>query len=646
MINDNVQIKSIIYHLPALNCYESLKLQMVKCNNRNYIRGKIMKKILTLALLFSAFAASVSAQTVARKTASDTLPNGYWSLEKSQPIIDKIQTTRLAPDLSNLTANERRAIEKLNEVGAIFQNLYEMQRNPQALEARRALEQLDRRNSSAATRNLLTLYRLNQGAVATTLDNKREAFLPNIETPAGGGMYPADATKEELDAFLNANPDKRKEILGERTLVRRATAANLQRDLSKLRQFPVLDTLHPNLKARLQNDLKKPNAKSFYAVPYSVAYADELIKAHALLNEAADIVNADDEEFAGYLRNRSRDLLTDDYESGDAVWVTARFRHLNGQMGSYETYDDALYGVKTYFSFNVLNTRQTETTNLRKALTGLQALENSLPYENHKRIKEDISVGVYDVVSDFAQSRGGNTATILPNEAIYARRYGRTIMIRANILQNTEIFNASLKGFQVAVPTANANDLTPDGNFYYTLWHEIGHYLGVDRTKNNQDLHDALQENADVYEEMKADLVSLFLAEALQKQGYYTKDQMRSVYAAGVRRVLQNNKPRRSQPYNTMQLMQWNFYMENGLLEFDRRTQRLKINYDKYHAVVGKLLARVFEIQSNGDKAASDKFIDQYTSWDETLHGTIAKNIRDSQQYRFRLFKYAALNEG
>nr|MBA2619696.1 NUDIX hydrolase [Acidobacteriota bacterium] len=286
-----------------------------------------MKKILTLALLFSAFAAAVSAQTAARKTASGDLPNGYWSLEKSQPIIDKMQTTRLAPDLSNLTANERGAIEKLNEVGAIFQNLYEMQRNPQAFEARRALEQLDKRNSSAATRNLLTLYRLNQGAVATTLDNKREAFLPNIETPAGGGMYPADATKEELDAFLNANQDEREEILGQRTVVRRTTAANLQRDLSKLKQFPVIDTLHPNLKTQLQNFLRKPNQKSFYVVPYSVAYADELIKAHALLNEAADIVQKDDEEFAGYLRNRSRDLLTDDYESGDAVWVTARFKH-------------------------------------------------------------------------------------------------------------------------------------------------------------------------------------------------------------------------------------------------------------------------------------------------------------------------------
>jgi hypothetical protein len=603
-----------------------------------------MKQILVLALTLITFVGYIPAQTATRSVSSGNLPNGYWSLEKSQPVIDKMQTIRLAPNISNLSAGERSAIEKLNEVGKIFQDLYELQRHPQSVTARKDLEQLDKRTgSSAATQNLLTLYRLFQSPIGTTLDNKREPFLPIKEAPAGGGMYPADAAKEELDTFLAANPGKRDSILGSRTVVRRSTAPNLQRDLLKLRQYPVLDTLHPNLKRELQT--MKPNAKSFYAVPYSVAYADELIRAHTLLNEAADLLQQDDEEFAGYLRNRSRDLLSDDYESGDAAWVSARFKNLNAQIGPYETYDDPFYGVKTYFSFNVLKTRQPETTNLRKALSGIQALENSLPYDNHKKVKEDISVGVYDIISDFAQSRGGNTATILPNEALYARRYGRTIMIRANILQNPKIFEANKAAWQVAVAPEYANHLTPDGQFYYTLWHEVGHYLGVDRTKGGQDLDAALQENANTMEEMKADLVSLFVAETLQKQGYYTKDQLRAVYASGVRRVLQTAQPRRSQPYQTMQVMQWNFFMENGLLEFDPKTKRLEINYDKYHDVVGKLLQKILDVQYQGDKAATDRFIEQYSRWDENLHGAIAKNIREQQRYRFRLFKYAALGE-
>lgn len=580
---------------------------------------------------------------------AQTLPAGYWPLEKSQPLIDKTQTIRLAPDVSHLSAGEKTAVAKLIEVGKIFQTLYEQQRHPQATSAYRDLLQLDKRlGSKPATQNLLTIYRLFQGPIATTLENKREAFLPVEEIQPGKSVYPWGVKRAEIDAFLTAHPDKRNAILDLRTVVRRATPQNAQRDLALLQKYPVLDTLHPKLKSELTQIARRPRgarneSAGFYAVPYSVAYADALMRAHELLNEAADAVQQDDEEFARYLRNRGRDLLSDDYESGDAAWVTGRFKNLNAQIGSYETYDDELYGVKTFFSLNVLGTKQAETTALRRAMQGLQAIEDSLPYDHHKKIREDIPVGVYDVVADFAQSRGGNTATILPNESYLARRYGRTILLRANIMRDPNIFVSTGNTFEAAVGPEQAKELTSDGNFYRTLWHEVGHYLGVDRTKDNRDLDEALQENASALEEMKADLVSLFAAEPLRKQGYYSDAQLRSVYAGGILRVLQNNKPRRDQPYNTMQLMQWNFFLDNGLLTFE--SGRLRIHYDKYHEVVGKLLKKVLDVQYQGDKAASDRFIDDYTKWDENLHGVIAKNIRDRQRYRFRVFKYAALGE-
>ena len=579
--------------------------------------------------------------------------NGYWPIEKSQPIVDKTQTIRLAPDVSQLSDGERKAVAKLIEVGQIFQQLYELQRHPEALTSYRALEQQNKQNGGTpATQNLLTLYRLFQGPIATTLDNKREPFLPVEPLKPGKNMYPWGITKEEVEQFINSskNPDEtRSEILDLRTVVRTANAKNLREDIAKLNQYPVLTGLHPKLLGQLQQLAQRPAVATakvpLYAVPYSLAYADELVKAHGLLNEAADAVAKDDDEFARFLRNRARDLLSNDYESGDASWVTGRFKNLNAQIGSYETYDDELFGVKTFFAFCLLRSRQQETTALREAMKGLQGLEDSLPYQNHKKVREDIPVGVYDVVADFGQSRGGNTATILPNESYLARRYGRTILLRANIMRDPNIFESTSSTFAAAVGEAQAKELTSDGNFYRTLWHEVGHYLGVDRTKDGRDLDEALQDNSNTLEEMKADLVSLFVAEALHKQGYYTDAQLRSVYAGGILRVLQNNKPRRDQPYNTMQLMQWNFYLQNGLLSFDQATKTLRIDYAKYHEVVGKMLERTLAVQYAGDKAASDKFIDEYTQWDENLHGAIAANIRAQQRYRFRLFKYAALGE-
>ncbi len=601
-----------------------------------------MERILAVTFLLT-MCVLATAQITSRKSSQSKLPPGYWPPEKSQPLVDKTQTVRLSPDLATLSAGEREAVNKLLEVGKIFQNLFEQQRHAQALSSEQKLEQLDKQmGSTAATANLLMLYRLNQGPIATTLDNKREPFLPVDPAQPGKNVYPWGVTKQEIETFLAAHPEKRDYILDLRTVVRRATPENLQRDLSVLRQHPVLDTLHPGLKQELK---VMRTEKGFYAVPYSVAYAEELLRAHELLNEAADALQKDDDEFARFLRNRARDLLSDDYESGDAAWVTGHFNNLNAQIGSYEVYDDELYGVKTFFAFSLLKVRQPETTDLRKAMSGLQMIEDSLPYDHHKRIREDIPVGVYDVIADFGQARGGNTATILPNESYLARRYGRTILLRSNIMRNPDLFEGTLHIWQAAVAPEHKNELTPDGNFYRTLWHEVGHYLGVDKTKTGKDLDTALEENSSALEEMKADLVSLFAAEALHKQGYYNDEQFRSIYAGGILRVLQNNRPRRDQPYNTMQLMQWNYFLENGLLSFDAQTGRLKIHYDKYHDVVGKLLAKVLEIQYQGDKAASDRFIDQYTSWDENLHGVVAKNIREQQKYRFRLFKYAALNE-
>ena len=581
------------------------------------------------------------------------IPNGYWPVEKSRPIVEKTQTIRLAPDTAKLSAGERKAVAKLIEVGQIFQRLYELQRHPQALTSYEALEQLNKQNGgSPATQNLLVLYRLFSGPIATTLENKREPFLPVDPLKPGKNVYPWGITKENVERFIHISGDSdelRSKLLDLRTVVRLVNAKNAREDMAKLVKYPVLQTLHPKLMAELQRVEKSPLDREgkplFYAIPYSLAYADELVKSYGLLNEAADAVEKDDEEFARYLRNRARDLLSNDYESGDASWVTGRFKNLNAQIGSYETYDDELYGVKTFFSFCLFQTRQEETTALRQAMKGLQALEDSLPYQNHKKVREDIPVGVYDVVADFGQSRGGNTATILPNEAYLARRYGRTILLRANIMRDPDIFESTSKTFAAAVGQQQASELTSDGNFYRTLWHEVGHYLGVDRTKDGRDLDEALQDNSNTLEEMKADLVSLFVAEALHKQGYYTDAQLRSVYAGGILRVLQNNRPRRDQPYNTMQLMQWNFYLQNGLLSFDPATKTLRIHYDKYHDVVGKMLERTLAVQYAGDKAASDKFIDEYSQWDENLHGVIAANIRAQQRYRFRLFKYAALGE-
>ena len=216
--------------------------------------------------------------------------------------LDKTQTIRLSPQLSQLREGERRAVVRLLEVGDIFQTLYEHQRHPQARSSDRDLRQLDERlNSPAATQNLLALYRLNQGPIATTLENKRERFCPSKRPRRENG--PSGISKEELETFLAAHPEKRESILDLRTVVRRASAESLRLDVATLARHPALATLHPGLLQALERQLSQPDPKSFYAVPYSVAYADELVRAPALLTRPPTAVGRRTRS-SRYRRNR------------------------------------------------------------------------------------------------------------------------------------------------------------------------------------------------------------------------------------------------------------------------------------------------------------------------------------------------------
>ena len=559
-----------------------------------------------------------------------------WTTAQSREILDKTETLRLAPDTSHWSAGERAAAAKLIEVGHIFQNVYEAQRHHQALAARARLK---------PGTDEATLYRLFQGPIATTLDNRRVPFLAVAEPPPGKNVYPLDLTKSDYDAYLAAHPEQRAELTHLRSVVRRADKPSLDRDIAKLRQHPILQANHPALLPRLTKLAEAPDRAILYAAPYSVAYADEMIRASALLHEAADAVAGDDEEFARFLRNRARDLLSDDYESGDAAWITGRFKNLNAQIGAYETYDDELSGTRAFYALNVLARRQAETGALRKGLQGLQAVEDSLPYDRKKRVREDIPVGVYDVVADFGQSRGTNTATILPNEAYLARRYGRTILLRANIMRSPEIFGGNRSGWAAAVEPQFADHLTADSQFNRTLWHEIGHYLGVDRTRDGRDLDVALGADVNLIEEMKSDLVSLFAGEELRRNGYFDDAKLRAHYASGILRTLQKVKPRRDQPYQTMQLMQFNWFLDKGVLRFNPATGKLAIDYGRYRPAVEGLLREVLAVQDAGDPARSDAFIKHWSGWDEKLHGRLAEAMRAQERYRYRLVTYAALGD-
>ncbi|MGB0908113.1 MAG: NUDIX hydrolase [Maricaulaceae bacterium] len=592
--------------------------------------------LLSAALLLAACggdnAAVPADNTAAPAEHSVDIFDGAWNAEQSAPILAKTMRLRFPYDDSLLSEGEKLAVKELLLAGERLHTLYLEQVHPDARAVEAALSKPD------ARKDLQELFRMMKGPVATTLDNGRETFLNVRASTAARNVYPLEVTRETFDAHLESYPEERDFLLHLRGVVKAATPENKAAALKQLDGNSIHDTLHPNLRPHIER------AEGYFALPYSVAYADDVLYVYDRLNAAAAHVKADDIAFSRYLRLRARDLLADNYDGGDAAWITGEFTgNLNAQIGSYETYDDALYGVKSFFSLSLLQRDKPKSDELAASIGDIQSIEDALPYTANKSVRSDIPVGVYNIIADFGQARGTNTATILPNEGHLSRQYGRTILIRSTVLRNPDIFAEAKTSFEAATAQTHKGDLDIDGNFYRTLWHEIGHYMGPDQTAGGGDIDAALQDSADLMEEMKADLVSLFSAQKLYDADAYTQSQLRSIYAGGILRVMQKNRPRREQAYGTMKLIQFNWFRDKGLITFENGA--LSIDYARYPEAVSTLLKEVLAIQHSGDRETANGFVDHWTTWEDKVHGAIGTTMKDAEGSRYRYVTYEALGE-
>lgn len=564
---------------------------------------------------------------------------GFWTEAQAEVMLARSQDFDVEADLSSLNEGERRALGHLLEVGAIFHELYENSRHAQASAI--AAHLAAHEPSGDAERSRLTalrrLYRISEGPIAYTLDNERLAFAPvQPGYEPGRNVYPAGTESEALEVFIEAHPEM-SELTAVRTVVRRRSEAQLRADRSVFEANAWLAPLHPGLATRLEADA---DDDAFYAVPYSLAYAEQMRAASSLLQRAAASVRGTDHDLADYFEQRARDLLTNDYEAGDAAWVSGSFEHLNAQLGAYETYDDHLLGQKAFFSTSILVRHAEASEELGRAVARLGEFDAALPGGPYGGVRSRIPIGIYDVVADFGQSRGGNTASILPNEHHITAKYGRTILLRRNIMTNPRFLAAAQARFRAAVAEEHEQDLGPRGSFDRTVWHEVGHYLGPKTTTDGRSVTEALGSWHNHIEEMKADLVSAWLMPRLVEVGVLDEERRRAAYAAGVLRVLVTTNPPRTSAYRTMMLMQQNWFLEHGVLRLEGG--QLAIDYGRVPATVEAMLVAVLELQQRGDRQAVEAFIERWARWDDAVQGVIGGHLQGVAP-RYWVPHYAAL---
>ncbi|HEY2886979.1 MAG TPA: hypothetical protein VGJ17_00040 [Candidatus Limnocylindrales bacterium] len=570
------------------------------------------------------------------------LPRGYWGSARVRPILDQIQVIPIRVDLAGLAPGERAAVDELLAAGREVQDLAELMEHHQALDARARLAALhDRLGRPAETADLQALYRFSQGPIATTLDNELLPFLPVDGFSGGRNVYPWAIEAAELQAFIDAHPEQRSDILGLHTVVRRTTPTALRRDLATLRKHPGLAMLHPGLDGRLTTLAGAATPDAFYAVPYSVAWHDRMRRIAGHVWRAGELVEPEDRDFAAFLRQRSRDLLTDDNEAGDATWVRGSFGHLDVVLGAYEPYDDDLFGAKAFFALSLFRRDEPSTAELRARLPHLQAMEDALPIGRHRLVKADLPVGAYDAIAAFAQGRG-TSAEILPNDPELARKYGRKIMLRRNTVVQPEAMVQVTGRWRAVMAPVHHDELTPEGVFRQITWHEVGHYLGPDTDHLGRALEATLVEDAAAIEELKSELASIFCVQWLARIEAFSREDVHGVVAYAVSGGFQPSRPLRSQPYRTIWLMLSNFFLDQGVLW--PTDAGLRLDHDRVWEATVAMLGDVLALQDRGTRADSNAYIERWTAWDER-HEAIAARIRAVERYRFREARFLIAEE-
>ncbi|HJV03467.1 MAG TPA: hypothetical protein VJ752_23220 [Burkholderiaceae bacterium] len=404
-------------------------------------------------------------------------------------------TARFAPvelkaDMSALSAGDRKAIAKLVEAARIVDVLQLRQR----WASNEALWAALQKDTSPLGKARLDYFWLNKGPWSIIDGNA--AFLPAqvagitipATKPAAANFYPAGASKQALETWINGLPAADKE------------------------QAQWFYTV-----------IRQGADGQFKTVKYADEYKPELTRLATLLKEAADATdNASLKKFLGL---RAEALLSNDYLASDFAWMDLD-SPVDVTIGPYETYNDELFGYKAAFEAYVNIRDQKETQKLNFFAQHMQELEDNLPLDAQYRNPKVGALAPMVVVNEVYGAGDGNmgvqtAAYNLPNdERIISQRGSKRVMLKN--VQEAKFKSTLTPISKLVLKPADQKDVDFDSFFTHILAHEITHGLGPHITRVNGVASTPRQDLKAAYstiEEAKADITGLYALAYMMDKG-------------------------------------------------------------------------------------------------------------------------------
>ncbi len=478
-----------------------------------------------------------------------------------QALLAKYTTVRLTTDLDALTESERAMLPHLIRAAQAMEGAYW----EQAYGDRDALiASLDEDAKRFAAINYGPWDRLDDNA----------PFVPGTdEKSAGSNFYPADMTKEELEAADNP------ELRSLTTMVRRDDDGKLT------------------------------------VIPYSVFFKDAYGTAAGELRAAAAL--AEDAGLKLYLELRAEALLTDDYRASDMAWMDMKDNTLDIVIGPIETYEDQLYGSKAANESFVLVKDQEWSARLARYTSLLPELQEALPVEDTYKQEtpgRDSDLNAYDVIYYAGDANAGSKAIAvnLPNDEEVQLQKGTRRLQLKNAMRAK--FDEILVPISELVIAEDQRELINfDSFFANVMFHEVAHGLGIKNTINDRGrVRNALQERASALEEAKADVLGLFMITELIKRGELEDESLDDNYVTFLASIFRSVRFGGASAHGRANLMQLSFLAEAGAFSYEESTETYRVDLEKMAQALNDLAGVILRIQGDGDYEGLGAFMEKH----------------------------------
>ncbi|HWI19104.1 MAG TPA: hypothetical protein VNT81_15225 [Vicinamibacterales bacterium] len=325
--------------------------------------------------------------------------------------------------------------------------------------------------------------------------------------------------------------------------------------------------------------------------------------------------------------------LDSDREAFDIAWVQNRESSVDTMNGFIEVYMDAR-GMKGAWEGVVYYTNHEKTAKIRALAEHAQWFEDHLPIDPkyRKPVVQGVSAQAIEVVVESGDSGPITPIGVnLPNDQRIREQYGSKSVSLSNVLDAYEQSMPDSFRQEFAWDDAEVERAKRWGAFAGELTTEIHEVLGHGSGRMADHItvtpQDLLKEQYSALEETRADLVALwFVADPyLSTIGLVSADEQQAVvqtefeaYARNalvqLRRVRVGSQLEEDHMRNRQAIVHWLLANTRAIdvRKRDDKTYFVVVDTDAFHAGVGKLLAEVQRIKSEGDYAAAKELFETY----------------------------------